>query len=175
VSASPLLRTERLELWQPQRDDLAGLMALLAADETRRFLGDARPDASHQFNRLMRHAGGWTLYGYGIFYVRLAGKARIIGNCGVFHSRRGFGQGMDDVPEAGWIIHSDHWGKGLAREAMQAALAWFDATHGPRRIAAMIEEGNVASQKVADTLGFVEYARQDAEGAPLILYERLPG
>jgi RimJ/RimL family protein N-acetyltransferase len=92
----------------------------------------------------------------------------------VFHSWRGFGQGMDDVPEAGWIIHRDHWGQGLAREAMRAILAWFDKAHGPRRIAAMIEESNTASQKVAAALGFLAYARQTFEGSPLVLYERLP-
>ncbi|MBW8753919.1 MAG: GNAT family N-acetyltransferase, partial [Sphingomonadales bacterium] len=150
-------------------------MALLAAEDTRRFLGNVRPDASNQFNRLMRHAGGWSLYGYGMFFVRLPGEDRIIGNCGVFHSLRGFGHGLDDVPEAGWIIHPDRWGKGIAREAMGAVLAWFDEAHGPHRIAAMIDEGNAASQKVAAALGFAEYGRQEYEGSLLVLYERLPG
>jgi RimJ/RimL family protein N-acetyltransferase len=171
----PFLRTDRLELWKPRKGDLAGQMALLAAEETRRFLGDARPDAANQFNRLARHAGGWSLYGYGMFYLRMPGRKRIVGNCGVFHGYRGFGRGMDDAPEAGWIVHSDHWGKGFAREAMRAALAWFDTAHGPRRVAAMIEEGNLASQKVAAALGFVEYGCHQYEGARVRLYERLPG
>ena len=62
----------------------------------------------------------------------------------------------------------------LYREAMQAALAWFDATHGQRRVACMIEEGHDASMTVAARLGFVEYARhQPDEGRALVLYERL--
>lgn len=170
----PVLRTERLEMRPPQRGDLPGLVELIAADETRRFLGPAQPNEAGQFEKLLRNVGGWTLYGYGNFMVRLHGTADIIGSCGVFHSWRGFGQGMDDVPEAGWIIRNDHWGQGIAGEAMRAILAWFDDAHGPRRIAAMIEDSNTASQKLAAALGFVAYGKQEFEGSPLILYERLP-
>lgn len=174
MSSGPVLRTERLELRAPQRSDLRGLIDLMAAQETRRFLGSAQANEKGQFDRLLRNVGGWTLYGYGNFIVRLQGKPDVIGSCGVFHTWRGFGQGMDDVPEAGWIIRHDHWGKGIAGEAMRAILAWFDATHGPRRIAAMIEEGNAASQKVAAALGFLAYGKQVYEDSPLVLYERLP-
>ena len=170
----PLLRTGRLELWRPVPGDLAGLVELIAAEETRRFLGAAQPNARGQFERLLRNGGSWSFYGYGSFMVRLAGEPEIVGSCGVFHSLRGFDHGMDDVPEAGWIVHKDHWGKGIAREAMRAALVWFDAAHGPKRIACMIEEGNAASARVALSLGFMRYAEQDFDGSPVVLYERLP-
>jgi RimJ/RimL family protein N-acetyltransferase len=170
----PLLTTERLELWRPRANDLSSLVDLMAAEETRRFLGPSLPNASGQFERLMRNAGGWALYGYGNFMLRLPGEDAILGSCGVFHSHRGFGQGLDDTPEAGWIVRNDCWGRGYAREAMRAILEWFDAEHGPRRIAAMIEDGNTASERVAASLGFVRYGRQEYEGAQLNLFERLP-
>lgn len=169
----PLLRTERLELWRPRADDLPGLVELIAAEETRRFLGSTEPSPKDQFARLLRQAGSWSLYGYGTLFVRERGQDTLIGSCGVFHSWRGLGQGMDDVPEAGWIVHRDHWGRGIAGEAMRATLAWFDTAIGPRRIAAMIGETNVASQAVAARLGFVECGRQVFEDSPVILYERL--
>lgn len=172
-----VLTTQRLELWQPQQSDLADLFDLTLAEETRRFLGSFVPTEMDAFARLLRNAGSWSLWGYGTFMVRLKGERRIIANCGVFRSHRGFGagQGMDNVPEAGWIIHKDHWGQGIAREAMEAALAWFDATHGAQRIACMIEQGHGASDRLAQHLGFVRYGRQESEGAALIiLYERLP-
>jgi RimJ/RimL family protein N-acetyltransferase len=169
-----LIRTDRLDLRMPQADDLAGLMDVLADEETRRFLGPMQADAKGQFDRLLRNVGSWTLYGYGSFAVRLRGTERIVGTCGVFHTWRSFGQGMDDVPEAGWIFHRDHWGQGLAREAMRAVLAWFDHVHGARRIACMIEQGNAGSEKVALALGFRRYGEQLSDGATLGLYERLP-
>ena len=171
----PLLTTARLELWQPQSGDLADLFDLTLAEETRRFLGSFVPSEMDSFNRLHRNAGSWALHGYGSFMVRLKGQSRIAANCGVFRSYRGFGAdlGLDDVPEAGWIVHQDCWGQGIAREAMEAALAWFDQTHGRQRIACMIEEGHAASDALAGKLGFVRYARHKPEsGAALMLYER---
>ena len=171
--SEPPLRTERLELWRPRPSDLDGLVELLSSDETRRFLGPARADPQEQFQRLMRNGGSWHFYGYGNFIVRLAGEPDIVGSCGVFHTLRGL-EGMNDVPEAGWIIRNDHCGRGFAREAMRAILAWFDAAHGPRRVTCMIEDGNAASDRVAHALGFRPFGRQSFEGAMLTLYDRLP-
>jgi RimJ/RimL family protein N-acetyltransferase len=176
VSAGPVVTTQRLELWRPQAEDLADLYALTLAEETRRFLGGFEPSHSDSFARLMRNAGSWGLHGYGSFMVRLRGEQRIIANCGVFHSYRGFGAelGLDDVPEAGWIVHRDHLGEGIAREAMVASLGWFESTHGRQRIACMIEQGHDASDRLARSLGFVRYGQHEAEdGAVLVLYERL--
>ncbi len=172
--SGPVLTTERLDLWRPAASDHAGLLSLVTPEPVRRFLGPAQPSPEDTFARLLRNAGSWALYGYGVFVVRQREQAGIVASCGVFHSWRGFGMGMDDVPEAGWIIAERHWGKGFASEAMTAALAWFDATHGARRIACMIEDGHTASLTVAARLGFTEYGRhQPAEGRELVLCERL--
>ena len=169
----PVLTTERLELWRPATSDHAGLLALTTPEPVRRFLGPSQPTPEDAFARLLRNAGSWALYGYGVFIVRERGGAEIVASCGVFHTWRGFGESMDDVPEAGWIIAEPHWGKGYASEAMQAALAWFDATHGLRRTVCMIEEGHSGSAAVAAKLGFEEYARHvPDEGRALVLYER---
>ena len=175
-----MLATERFDLWRPRASDLDGLCALIADAETRRFLGPALPERQPQFDRLMRNAGSWALYGYGTFMVRERGLPDIVASCGVFHSLRGYGPqiGMDDVPEGGWIVRADWQGRGVAREVMDAVLAWFDRTHGPRRIACMIEDGNAASERLAARLGFVRYGRHEiidgGEAVTLHLFER-PG
>lgn len=172
----PLLTTQRLELWQPALRDLPGLCQLTLAEETRKFLGQFVPSEMDAFSRLHRNAGSWALHGYGTFMVRLKGQDRIVANCGVFRSHRGFGAeaGLDDVPEAGWIVHHDHWGQGIAREAMEASLAWFDRTHGRQRVACMIEQGHGASDALASKLGFARYGQHQAEdGTVLVLYERV--
>lgn len=173
---STVLTTGRFKLLPPVAADLPDLIELIAHEETRRFLGPVSADAKSQADRLLRNAGSWALFGYGVFMVRRRGEAQIIGSCGVFHSWRGFGQGMDDVPEAGWIIHRDAWGQGVAGEVMHAALEWFDIAHGPRRIACMIEDGNTASERIAAKLGFVRYGRHEPDDgtAALNLFERLP-
>ncbi|MBB4857739.1 RimJ/RimL family protein N-acetyltransferase [Novosphingobium chloroacetimidivorans] len=173
--STPYLTTERFELWCPRGpQDVEPLCRLIADDETRRFLGPARAEPQSQWERLMRNAGSWSLYGYGVFYVRPHGSDELIGSMGVFHSWRGLDPRMDDQPEAGWIVRSDWAGRGVAGEVMQAALAWFDAEHGVRRIVAMIEHENAASHRVAAKLGFSTYASiPDKEGRTIDLYERV--
>ena len=169
----PLIRTERLELWRPAAADLESLYALTLDEETRRFLGGRPASMQDSFERLLRNGGSWALHGYGTFMVRMRGEAPVIANCGLFRSWRGIA-GLDDVVEAGWIVHRDHWGRGIAGEAMRAALDWFDQTCGRQRIACMIEAGNAPSERLATALGFVEYGRHQIEGEerPLVLYER---
>ena len=173
---APVLTTARYELWRPQVEDLADLFELTHDAETRRFLGSFTPTEMDSFARLARNAGSWALWGYGTFMVRRKGEGQIVANCGVFRSHRGFGaeQGLDNVPVAGWIVHRDAWGQGLASEVMTAALAWFDQKHGRQRVACMIEEGHGASEAIAAKLGFVRYGQQKPdEGAPLGLWERV--
>lgn len=174
----PALVTERLALWHPHPRDHSGLVDLLAPEDVRRHLGNRPTSVTEEFQRLLRNAGSWALYGYGIFTCRRRDEDAVIGIAGVFHSWRGFGQGLDDVPEAGWIFAPSCWGQGLAREAMTAVLDWFDAAHatpqGPRRVACMIDGDNAASLALAARLGFTRYA-EHADGArdvPLVLLER---
>ena len=171
-----MLVTGRLELWRPQASDREGLRALIAPGEVRRFLGGMEPDDHDVFMRLLRNAGSWALYGYGTFMVRERGKAEIVGNCGVFHSWRGFGGGLDDIAESGWIIAQSAWGKGYAQEAMEAALAWFEREHGGQATLCMIEEAHRASEAVAAKLGYTFFDRyEEQDERPLMIYRRPPG
>jgi RimJ/RimL family protein N-acetyltransferase len=175
VRDAPVLVTERLELWVPGRDDIAPMLAIVDDPETGRFLG-GEPSRADHFARFSRNAGSWLLYGYGSFMLRERGSGELIGNAGVFHSLRGLGEDFDDSPEAGWILRADRIGQGLAHEAMTAALAWFERTHGRRRIVCITAPDNAPSIRLAERLGFA--ALRDAalpDGGPVRLFERVPG
>jgi RimJ/RimL family protein N-acetyltransferase len=173
VKEGPFLTTERLELWRPRASDRPLLEAMMAPDAVRRFLGNMVPDSVDMHARLLRNAGSWSLYGYGTFMVRERGGEAIIGNCGVFHSWRGLGEDFDDKPEAGWILAESHFGKGIAREAMTAALSWFDHEHGPREVVCMIEPANGPSIALAERLGFKPTREaQLPDGAEIQLFSR---
>lgn len=171
---SPRLETERLVLAVPHRDAYILLRDLVADPEVQRFLGPAAQDpTTDMFSRALRGAGSWQLYGYGTFLVWEKGGS-FVGQAGIFHTMRGFGKGMDDVPEAAWMVAREHWRKGYALEAMQAALEWFDAVHKARRTTCMIEPENVASIKLAKRLGFERYDQhQLGDGAVVELFERI--
>ena len=159
MSETPVLVTERLELWRPRIADRPLLEAMMEPAAVRQYLGAMEPSTPDVFTRLLRNAGSWSLYGYGTFMVRERGREEIVGNCGVFHSWRGLGEDFDDKPEAGWILAESAFGKGIAHEAMTAALDWFAREHGAREVVAMISPGNAPSLRLAGKLGFTPTRR----------------
>ena len=170
-----MIETERLVLRGPQPGDHHAIAAMIGDPEVHRYLGQMPDDpVTEVFSRHLRGAGSWALYGYGFFLAHNRVSGELIGQGGVFHTWRGFGKGLDDVPEAGWTLARAHWGQGYASELMHAALRWFDIAHGPRRIACMIEDENVASFRVAERLGFMRYGDHVLEdGASVVLLERI--
>ena len=167
-----MIVTDRLELWLPKASDIDAMIDIVMHEETARYLG-ANATRADQFTRFQRNAGSWLLYGYGGFLVREKGRPDPIGNCGVFHAFRGLGADFDDQPEAGWIIAVDHVGKGYAREAMEAALDWFEQKHGSQRLICIIETGNEPSFALAARLGFEEVRHaQWPDGSEIVLLAR---
>lgn len=174
MANEPFLVTERLTLHQPEIADVWPMLEIVTHPETGRFLGSANSPAEH-FTRFQRNAGSWFLHGYGSFIVRLRGSDKVIGNCGVFHSFRGLGEDFDDQPEAGWILRHDQAGRGIAAEAVGAGLDWFERTHGPRRIVAMIATENEPSQRLAGKLGFTPMREASLPDGEIVrLFERRP-
>lgn len=170
-----MLRVDGYALRPPVLADLDRLHRLTEPEPMHRYLGGSPPTMAASFERLQRSVGGWTLHGYGPFMVIDERRDALIGNVAIFQSWRGLGDDFDNQAEAGWIIAESHWGQGLAERLMGAVISWFEATHGARRLVAMIEQGHGASHHVALKLGFVPYRTGHLDDkAPLTLYERLP-
>ena len=75
---------------------------------------------------------------------------RLIGGVTLFAIDRAQGRA-----EVGYSLRADHWGRGLASEALQLALDHAFDTLGLRRIEADIDPRNTASCLLAERLGFV--------------------
>lgn len=79
------------------------------------------------------------------------------------HQGRAIGKaGAWKLPEVGYILHPDHWGKGLAREAMEAVIAHL-AAHLPdlTELTAEVDPRNAASLRLLQKLGFHETGRAE--------------
>ena len=63
------------------------------------------------------------------------------------------------LPEIGYILHPDHWGKCYAREAMTAVIAHLFETRGLEKITADVDPRNAASIGLLLRLGFSETHR----------------
>lgn len=164
-----MIETENLVLRRPKLDDFERVHEMIRTEEVHRFLG---PDHGYEdsFLRAMRNEGCWSFFGYGPFIVRERGSEDFVGQCGLFHSRRGLGEDFDPFPEAGWVIDPNHWGKSYATEAMRSIIDWSKKERGIERIVAIISEGNAASVAIASKLGFSEIGAANYKGDPVMRY-----
>lgn len=63
--------------------------------------------------------------------------------------------GFWKLPEVGYILHPDHWGQGLAREAVSATIDHVFATRPIDELLADVDPDNAASIRLLERLGFV--------------------
>lgn len=173
------LDTPRLHLRPLEPGDFEDLHALTTAPAMRRHLsGDASREES--FKRLLGVAGGWAWFGYSTFAVIERESGLYVGNCGLFRMERDLEPPFAaepfaaDAPEAGWIVRGDRWGRGYAGEAMDAALGWFDRAFGPQHVNCMIVPGNIASERLANRLGFRPIGPASHKGESVMRYAREP-
>lgn len=167
----PVLETARLRLRVPTLDDFPAIHALTESDRVRTFLGRQPPSVEDSFARFLRGLGCWHLFGWGQFVAERRTDASFVGSLGLFRAMRGLGEDFDGDPEAGWVIHEDHWGEGYATEAMAAVLAWA-SDQGARRTVCIISPGNVASERVAAKLGYVPIGLTTYKDDPVMRYAR---
>jgi len=76
-------------------------------------------------------------------------KGRAIGKAGFWK-----------IPEIGYILHPDHWGKGLGGEFMQALIAYGFGDLGLDHIFADVDPENAASIRLLERSGFHESGRE---------------
>ena len=65
------------------------------------------------------------------------------------------------LPAVGYILHPDHWGLGLATEALSAAIAHVFTTFEVRELTADVDPRNSGSLAVLARLGFRETHRAE--------------
>jgi RimJ/RimL family protein N-acetyltransferase len=167
------LESDRLLLRPMVLDDFDSLHALTVPEKMRTYLGPTKPSRDESFQRLMRHAGGWALFGFGMFAVIEKSSGAFIGTNGLFMGKRELGDDFDPYPETGWIIADAYWGQGIATKSAQMAHEWMDATFNPKRTVCMISPGNIASLKIADKFGYQKIGVRLYKTEPMICLARV--
>jgi RimJ/RimL family protein N-acetyltransferase len=147
--AAPTLQTPRLILRGWRAEDFEPYAAMLADDETARFItaqgrGLTRSEAWSETAWLVGH---WQLLGCGMFVVEERSTGAFLGRVGPLNP-----PWWPDV-EIAWSLAPGARGRGYATEAARAAIDWSFACLPLGRIVSIIHPGNRASQKVAERLG----------------------
>ena len=167
----PTLTTPRLRLRPPRADDRADHVAMWADRRVTEFIGGEPRPADVSWTKQLAGAGLWPVMGFGYWVFADRASDRLIGMGGLAFFGRGIAE-LDGVPEAGWAFDADHWGQGLATEAMHAVLHWADMAldHGETRC--IIDAGNRASERVAAKLGYAPHGTSDALGHVVTVFRR---
>lgn len=165
------LITERLTLTPVALSDYDDLRAMWADPEVIRHIFPEPLNREDVWFRLLRDIGHWKALGHGNWTLRLNDTGAYAGSVGVLDFHRVLDPPFD-APELGWGLRPEYHGKGLAFEAVSAALAWCDDALNAPRTVCMIDPTNAPSIALAARAGYREYARADYKGAAVILFER---
>ncbi len=144
--SGPTLRTARLVLRPPARDDFDAFAAFCADEEVMRYLGGPQP-RSVAWRTFLGAVGSWTVQGFGMFSVFEAASGQWIGRIGaIWH------EGWPGT-EVGWGLVRAAQGQGYAIEATSAVMDWVVDTLGWTEIVHTIDADNLASRRLAEALG----------------------
>lgn len=143
-----MIQTARLTLRRATWDDLDATHRLLSNPVVMRYWSRPEHETLEETRRWLRELvepGPDSLD----FLVEKDGV--VIGKAGAWR-----------MPEIGYLLHPDHWGQGLAQEAMTALIAHLhrirpELTH----LIAEVDPRNTASLRLLTRLGFVETGRAE--------------
>jgi RimJ/RimL family protein N-acetyltransferase len=140
------IETARLVLRPPRAGDLDPWAAMMADEESARFIGGVMPRAV-TWRTLMTMIGAWHATGFAMFSVCEKSTGRWVGRLGPWKP-----EGWPGT-EVGWAIARDCWGRGYATEGATAATDWAFDRLGWTTVIHSIDPANAPSQAVARRLG----------------------
>ena len=146
-----ILETNRCFIRELTLDDLDDLFELYGGGEIDKYTDSLYPyEEEKEFQRAYIE-NMYRYFGYGLWLVFFKENGKLVGRAGLEHREY-----HDEIElELGYIIGAQYQGQGLATEICEAILTYAKENTGFERINALIEDGNAASLKLANKLGFV--------------------
>lgn len=146
----PTLDTKRLVLRPLGDADVPALFAIFSDPEAMRYWSRTAmrdvAEAAEMLDEIRRCAEGGALYQWGIARRE---DDLVIGTCTLYRIEREHRRA-----EIGYILRRDHWGRGLAHEALTALVEYAFGAFELHRIEADIDPRNAASIRSVERLGF---------------------
>jgi RimJ/RimL family protein N-acetyltransferase len=135
------IRTQRLLLRRARAADLEDMHAVLSDSRAMRFWSTLPHTTLGQTGEWLDRMISASPAESDDFVVEHEG--RVIGKAGCWR-----------LPEIGFILHPDHWGQGLAREALAAVIEHVFERRAIQEITADVDPRNEASLRLLRRLGF---------------------
>ena len=141
----PEIRTRHLHLRPMQEDDVDRIVRFLSDFEVSKWLARVQHpyEESHAIDWVKRNQSQRPADQSG--FVLDMGDG-LIGSIG-YHL-------IDEIPNVGYWLAKPFWGRGLMSEAVEAVIAWLFSVSDHQLIRSGIFEGNQASLRIQQKLGF---------------------
>jgi RimJ/RimL family protein N-acetyltransferase len=136
-----VIQTPRLRLRHAQPDDLAALHRVLSDSRATRWWSTPPHGSLDETRAWLEGMIEGNQAGSDDFVIEREGE--VIGKAGFFR-----------LPEVGYILHPDHWGQGLATEAVGAAVDHVFTMRPVEALTADVDPENTASIRLLLGLGF---------------------
>jgi RimJ/RimL family protein N-acetyltransferase len=151
--------TERLKLRHARLSDVDDMHAVLSSPTAMAYWSSLPHETLEQTQAWVAAMAGAAATGPGLDFI-IEHEGRAIGKAGFWKP-----------PEIGYILHPDHWGRGLAREALEAVIRAGFEIGGLEEIVADVDPRNAASLGLLERLDFVRtgFARETWEIGGVLL------
>jgi RimJ/RimL family protein N-acetyltransferase len=161
------LHTDRLLLRQWQADDAHALAEIYAQPQYLEHM--PRLDLEQAGLQIEVFQRRWQEDGYSQWAAESLESGRLIGRIGLL-CRNDWPLIEGPVPEVGWVLHPDFWGRGLATEGGRASLSvWLEHLDDPRLIS-ITTPRNVRSRAVMERLGLTYGGTAHWHGFDVVWY-----
>ena len=165
------IRTSRLILRRWQEGHLEAMTAVWADPDVWRALRPGTPfDPAFAAGRAELHVRHWQEHGFGLWVVEERSSGELGGWVGPWHPT--FVRELADRIEIGWTLRRPFWGRGLATEGAEAAVAATFSHLAVDEVISLIYPENRRSIAVARRLG-MRHSREVTHpgvGLPLGVY-----
>jgi RimJ/RimL family protein N-acetyltransferase len=143
------LLTSRLLIRRNIPEDVDAAYRIYGDGEVKRFLSNGQAETYEQVRqRILGRAEFEERFGVTIWAVVETQKGEMIGSCGLFPV-----EGHGPEIEIAYHFRRDMWGYGYATEAAAACLQYGLFELKIPRIIGLVDEENIASQRVCEKIG----------------------
>jgi len=172
-TGAPVLETERLILRPHRLEDFPTYEAMFQHPDFTRYTTGQPLSREDAWTKMIRHGGHWQMMGYGYWAIEQKSTGLFIGEMGFADFKRPLTPSFEGKMEAGWGLVTECHGKGIASEALKAALSWADENYPDLDIVCMIAPDNKSSIQLAEKHGFHFWIQTKYKEFDSLFYQRL--
>jgi len=148
-----VIETQRLILRTWREEDRAPFLAMCRSREVTAHLGGPMTDDAVDAT-IARIRACEAEHGHCFWAIERKTDRAFLGFCGL-RIASGLGPGIEGDMEIGWRLRLDVWGKGYAREAASASLAWAWAHRDVPHVVAITVPLNHRSWGLMERIGMI--------------------